>query len=112
MGHATSIVEIDGVRILIDPLWDERVAPTTWTGPKRFFPAPLELRDLPPLDAILISHVHYDHLGAATIRTLVHHAAAEKAQWITSLGVGALFEQLGVPPAGCVELNWMETTGK
>src|SRR6266567_2676937 len=70
MGHATSLVEIDGVRILIDPVWDERAAPTSWAGPKRFFPAPLELRDLPPLDAVIVSHDHYDHLGAGTIRAV------------------------------------------
>ena len=110
MGHATSIVEIDGMRILIDPVWDERAAPTTWTGPKRFFPAPLDLVDLPRLDAILVSHDHYDHLGAATIRTLAQHAAADRARWISPLGVGALLKQFGVPPAGCVELNWMDTT--
>ena len=105
MGHATSIVEIDGVRILIDPVWEERAAPTTWTGPKRFFPAPLELSDLPLVDAILVSHDHYDHLGAGTIRALAQHAAAERARWITPLGVSALLKQYGVPPAHCVELN-------
>jgi Beta-lactamase superfamily domain len=109
IGHASSIVEIDGIRILIDPVWDERAAPTTWIGPKRFLPAPLELRDLPLLDIILVSHDHYDHLGAGTIRALAKHAAAERAQWITPLGVGALLKDLGVPPAQCVELNWMDT---
>lgn len=110
IGHATSLVEIDGMRVLIDPVWDERAAPTTWTGPKRFFPAPLELRDLPPLDAILISHDHYDHLGAGTVRILAKHAAAERARWITPLGVGKLLHRFGVAPAHCVELNWMDTT--
>lgn len=51
MGHSTSLIEIDGVRILIDPVWEERAAPTSWAGPKRFFRAPLELSDLPNLDA-------------------------------------------------------------
>jgi len=110
IGHATSIVEIDGVRILIDPVWDERASPTNWTGPKRFFPAPLDLEDLPLLDIILVSHDHYDHLGAATIRALGKHAAAQKARWITPLGVGGLLKQFGVPPAQCVEMNWMDTT--
>src|SRR5215472_2466036 len=108
MGHATSLVETDGVRILIDPVWDERAAPTTWTGPKRFFPAPLKLGDLPLLDAILISHDHYDHLGAGTIRALAHHGAAKRAKWVTPLGVGALLKQFGVPTEHCVELNWMD----
>jgi L-ascorbate metabolism protein UlaG (beta-lactamase superfamily) len=110
MGHATSIIEIDGVRILVDPVWDERASPTTWTGPKRFFPPPLELSKLPTIDAVIVSHDHYDHLGASTIRTLAQLAAVERARWITPLGVGALLTQFGVPPARCLELNWMDHT--
>src|SRR5580658_10749306 len=60
MGHSISLIEIDGARILIDPVWEGRASPTTWTGPKRFFPAPLELKDLPQLDAVIVSHDHYD----------------------------------------------------
>ena len=110
IGHASSIVEIDGIRILIDPVWDERAAPTSWAGPKRFFPAPLALRDLPDIHAVIVSHDHYDHLGAATIRALAQSPAAEKARWIMPLGVGALLGQLGVPEAKRVELNWMDGT--
>jgi L-ascorbate metabolism protein UlaG (beta-lactamase superfamily) len=110
MGHATSIVEIDGVRILIDPVWDGRASPTTWYGPKRFFPAPLALRDLPSIDAVIISHDHYDHLGVHTVRALANHNATGKAQWITPLGVGALLQQWGVSADRCRELNWMDST--
>jgi L-ascorbate metabolism protein UlaG (beta-lactamase superfamily) len=110
MGHATSIIEIDGVRILTDPVWDERAAPTNWSGPKRFFPAPLELKNLPAIDAVIVSHNHYDHLGAGTIRAMAHMAAVESAQWIMPLGVGALVKHLGVPAAHCLELNWMDST--
>jgi L-ascorbate metabolism protein UlaG (beta-lactamase superfamily) len=110
MGHATSIVEIDGKRILIDPVWDERASPTNWSGPRRFFTAPLELKDLPSLDAVIVSHDHYDHLSAATIRALSQMAALEKAQWITPLGVSALLRKFGVAAARCVELNWMDST--
>jgi L-ascorbate metabolism protein UlaG (beta-lactamase superfamily) len=110
MGHAASIVEIDGVCILIDPLWDERASPTSWSGPKRFFPAPLELSDLPSIDAVIISHDHYDHLGAGTIRAIAQLAAFDKTRWIMPLGVGALLKQFGVPAAQCLELNWMDST--
>jgi L-ascorbate metabolism protein UlaG (beta-lactamase superfamily) len=109
-GHASSMVEIDGIRILIDPVWDERAAPTNWAGPKRFFPAPLALGDLPKIDAVIVSHDHYDHLGAGTIRALARLGGLERARWITPLGVGALLEQLGVAAAQCTELNWMDRT--
>ena len=110
IGHATSIVEIDGVRMLIDPVWEERAAPTRWFGPKRFFSAPLKLSELPAIDAVIVSHDHYDHLGADTIRAMTQLAAVEKARWIAPLGVGTLLKQLGVPAAHCLELNWMDST--
>jgi len=69
-GHASSLVEIDGIRVLIDPIWDERAAPTQWAGPKRFFAPTLALEDLPPIDVILISHDHYDHLDQKTVVAL------------------------------------------
>lgn len=109
IGHATSIIEMGGARILIDPVWDERASPTTWSGPKRFFEAPLELGKLPTIDAVIVSHDHYDHLGADTIRQLSGLAAVEKATWITPLGIGALLKRYGVSPARCLELNWMDS---
>ncbi len=68
MGHSTMLVEIDGVRVLIDPVWDERASPMRWMGPKRFFAAPVRLEELPEVDVVLVSHDHYDHLGESTIR--------------------------------------------
>ena len=112
-GHSSSLVEIDGVRILIDPVWDERAAPTRWAGPKRFFPPPLALEDLPPIDVVLISHDHYDHLGESTVRQLaaLQLASAEcmrQARWITPLGVGAILKGFGVEGLCITELNWTE----
>jgi L-ascorbate metabolism protein UlaG (beta-lactamase superfamily) len=108
MGHATSLVELDGVRILIDPVWEERAAPTQWFGPKRFFPPPLPLEKVPPVDAILISHDHYDHLGEDTVRRLARTERLAQARWITSSGVGAILSQFGVAPTRWTELNWTE----
>jgi L-ascorbate metabolism protein UlaG (beta-lactamase superfamily) len=108
IGHSTSLVEIDGIRLLIDPVWDERAAPTQWTGPKRFFPAPLALEDLPTIDVVLISHDHYDHLGAGTIRRLAQMEGLRNARWITTLGVENILHVLGVDPPRCTALNWTE----
>jgi L-ascorbate metabolism protein UlaG (beta-lactamase superfamily) len=110
IGHSTSLVEIDGVRVLIDPVWDERAAPTEWAGPKRFFPAPLALEDLPPVDAILISHDHYDHLGAGTIQRLARMETMRQTRWIAPLGVGSILARLGVVRERCIALNWMDKT--
>lgn len=107
-GHASSLIEIDGVTLLIDPVWDERAAPTQWAGPRRFFPPPLALEELPPVDAILISHDHYDHLGAGTIRRLARMENTQQTRWITALGVGTILSSMGVAPARTTELDWTE----
>jgi L-ascorbate metabolism protein UlaG (beta-lactamase superfamily) len=107
-GHASSLIEIDGVTLLIDPVWDERAAPTQWAGPRRFFPPPLALEELPPIDAILISHDHYDHLGAGTVRRLARMESLQQTRWITTLGVGTILADFGVARARTTELDWTE----
>jgi L-ascorbate metabolism protein UlaG (beta-lactamase superfamily) len=106
LGHSTLLIEIDGVRVLTDPVWGNRVSPVAFAGPKRFHPPPAPLDALPPLDAIIVSHDHYDHLDRPTIRAL----AAERrgTPFITSLGVGARLERWGVPSARITELDWWE----
>ncbi len=107
-GHSSSLIEIDGVTLLIDPVWEERAAPTQWAGPKRFFPPPLALEELPAIDAVIISHDHYDHLGAATIQRLARMESLEQTRWITTLGVGAILSSLGVAPTRLTQLDWTE----
>jgi L-ascorbate metabolism protein UlaG (beta-lactamase superfamily) len=108
-GHASSLVELDGARILIDPVWDERASPTSWSGPKRFFAPTLPLEALPRIDAVIISHDHYDHLGADTVRKLAQLPAAQNAVWITPLGVGDILAGFGVERSRITEVNWMDT---
>jgi L-ascorbate metabolism protein UlaG (beta-lactamase superfamily) len=106
MGHSSMLVEIDGVRVLIDPVWDERASPRQWIGPKRFFAPPLALEELPRLDAVLLSHDHYDHLGEGTVRRLA--ALRPELPWVTSLGVGAILRRFGVLAERITELDWTE----
>ena len=102
-GHATVLVEIEGRRLLLDPVWSDRCSPVPGIGPKRLHPMPLAVTDLPPLDAILISHDHYDHLDLATVRALDR---TQKAPFLVPLGVGAHLEYWGVAASRIVELDW------
>ena len=109
MGHSSMLLEIDGVRVLVDPVWDERASPSKWAGPKRFFAAPVRLEDLPEVDVVLVSHDHYDHLGEATIRRLAELESMRGASWVTSLGVGETLRQFGVDSERISELDWTES---
>lgn len=108
-GHSGMLLEIDGVRVLIDPVWEPRASPLRWFGPKRFFAPPLRLEALPELDAVLISHDHYDHLGSTTIRRLARLNATSRARWVTSLGVGRHLRVFGVPAQRIQELDWTQS---
>jgi len=106
LGHSTLLVELDGVRILTDPVWGERVSPIGFAGPKRFHPVPVRLDQLLPLDAVIISHDHYDHLDYPTIREL----GKSDVRFVTSLGVGAHLESWGVAEERITELDWWDAT--
>jgi L-ascorbate metabolism protein UlaG (beta-lactamase superfamily) len=109
MGHSSMLVEIDGVRVLVDPVWDERASPSQWAGPKRFYAAPVRLEELPPVDVVLVSHDHYDHLGEATIRRLAELESMRSARWVTSLGVGEVLREFGVNAEKIAELDWTQS---
>jgi L-ascorbate metabolism protein UlaG (beta-lactamase superfamily) len=111
MGHASTLMEIDGVRVLMDPVWEERASPFSWMGPKRFFDAPLRLEELPRIDAVLVSHDHYDHLGKETVRRLVGLDAVKEARWVTSVGVGKVLRGFGVSEDRIAELDWTQSVG-
>ena len=105
LGHSTLLIELDSARILIDPVWGERVSPSRFIGNRRFAPMPLALDDLPQIDAVVISHDHYDHLDMPTIRQLGAHVP----QWVVPLGVGAHLEHWGVAPEAITEMDWWES---
>ncbi|MDI5978915.1 MBL fold metallo-hydrolase [Amycolatopsis magusensis] len=102
-GHASTLVEIDGARVLLDPVWSDRCSPSPLIGPKRMHAPPVALEDLPRLDAVVISHDHYDHLDLPTVRTLVEH---QDAPFVVPLGVGAHLRRWRVPEDRIVELDW------
>lgn len=105
LGHSTVVLELDGRRVLTDPVLANRIGPVSFIGPKRFHPVPATVEELPPLDVVLISHDHFDHLCRGTIEQL----ARRRVPIVTALGVGAYLERYGVDPAAITELDWNET---
>lgn len=104
-GHSSALVEIEQRRVLIDPVWSQRCSPSSLVGPSRLHQPPVPVEQLPPLDVIVISHDHYDHLDAPTVRAL---NASQSAPFVVPLGVGAHLERWGVAPHRVIELDWHE----
>ncbi|MDB4974540.1 MAG: outer membrane protein romA [Myxococcaceae bacterium] len=105
LGHSTTLIELDGATFLTDPIWSERSSPSPLLGPVRFHPPPLALEDLPHLDAVIVSHEHFDHLDMATIQQL----AKRKVPFHVPLGVGAHLAAWGVPSAQIHEHDWWQS---
>jgi L-ascorbate metabolism protein UlaG (beta-lactamase superfamily) len=105
MGWSSVLLEIDGRRVLTDPVWSDRCSPSTLIGPKRFHKPPIGLGELPQVDVVVISHDHYDHLDMPVIRAL----SARGTRFAVPLGVGAHLERWGVPPRQIAELDWNES---
>ncbi len=104
LGHASVLVEINGVRLLTDPVLSDRVSPLP-IGPTRLHRAPIEMEDLRGVDAVLISHDHYDHLDMPTIQTL----AQKGSHFFVPLGIGAHLERWGVQPEQVHEMEWWQS---
>ena len=105
LGHSTVLLEVGGRYVLTDPVWSDRVSPSANIGPRRQHPVPVDIETLPRLDAVLISHDHYDHLDTATIDLLVH---TQTMPFVVPLGVGDHLRSWGVPEERIVELDWSE----
>ena len=102
LGHSTFLIEIDGHRVLVDPVWSEHASPINWAFAKRFHPMPLPLQELPTIDAVVISHDHYDHLDHRTVQALGERIPL----YVVPLGVGAHLEYWDVPSERIVERDW------
>ena len=106
LGHSTVLVQVDGAVLLLDPVWSDRCSPSPQVGPRRIHPVPVALRDLPPVDAVVISHDHYDHLDMDSVKELA--AMRSETRFVVPLGVGAHLEKWGIGADRIDELDWHE----
>lgn len=103
VNHSTFLIQVDGINILTDPVWGQRVSPFSWIGPQRMRLPGLKMEELPRIHAVLLSHNHYDHLDITTLRTLF---GAHHPQIITPLGVKEYLDSESV--AGATDLDWWQ----
>ena len=108
IGHATALVQANGLNVLVDPIFSERASPVQIFGPKRAQPPGVAMADLPYIDAVLISHNHYDHLDRNSVAQLDEKAkaAGKTTQFFVPLGLKAWFNGIGIDSV--VELDWWE----
>lgn len=102
-GHSSAVLEVDGYRVLTDPVWSRRCSPSRSVGPQRLHAVPAPLAALPAIDAVIISHDHYDHLDIDTIKAL---ARTQRSTFFVPLGIGAHLREWHVPSERIVELDW------
>lgn len=101
VGHGSVFIEIDGLRLLVDPMFSEYASPFP-LGPRRFQPPPVALAELPKVDLVLVTHDHYDHLDMASVQAL----AARGSRFLVPLGIGAHLQRWGVPAAQVQDMAW------
>lgn len=104
VGHTTFLIQIAGLNVLTDPVWSERASPVQFIGPRRWVPPAVDFDRLPPIDVVLLSHDHYDHLDALTISRLAKRYPA--TGWYAPLGVGALLRNRGAREV--TESDWWD----
>jgi len=103
VGHSTVLLQVAGLNLLTDPIWSERASPVSWAGPRRHRAPGIALDDLPPIDTLLLSHDHYDHLDRPTLRALAKH---HHPVLVTPLAVGKRLRRL--PWSAIHELDWWD----
>lgn len=107
VGHVTVLLQTRGLNILLDPVWSDRASPFTWIGPRRVHPPGIRFADLPPIDLVLITHNHYDHLDLATIKQLWQR---DRPRILTPLGNDAIIKK-GSPDIVVETRDWGEQVG-
>ena len=106
IGHATVLLQLGGLNVLTDPVFSERAFPVQWMGPRRIMDPGLAIDALPPLDVVLLSHNHYDHLDQPAVKRIAK--AHPRAAWIGPLGLGAYIRRWGA--RDIQELDWWQET--
>ncbi len=104
LGHSSTLLELGGRRYLLDPVFCKRASFTQLAGPKRFHPSPVEIRDIPNVDAVILSHDHYDHMDYHTMKQL----SKTNTLFYVPLGVKKILESWGCNPNNIKELNWWD----
>lgn len=104
LGHSSVLIEIDDYVVLFDPVFSNRISPLPMFGPKRFHPVPVSISNLPDIDAVVISHDHFDHLDYETLMQL----EPKTSMFYLPLGVGAHLEYWKIPPDKIIEMDWWE----
>jgi L-ascorbate metabolism protein UlaG (beta-lactamase superfamily) len=107
IGHASFLLQAAGLNLLIDPVYSKRASPVQFAGPARANPPGIAFDDLPPIDAVLITHSHYDHLDKLTLRAL---AKSHNPLFICPLGVDGLLRRIGIAGQGATALDWWQST--
>lgn len=105
IGHATLLIQVDGFNILTDPVFSDRASPTQYVGPKRIREPACDVKSLPQIDIVLISHNHYDHLDTNSVKD-INERFGNKCRWIVPLGVGEYMQSMDVE--NFVELDWWQ----
>lgn len=105
VNHSTFLIQTDGLNILTDPVWSKRVSPFSFAGPKRMRPPGIRFEDIPPIDLVLISHNHYDHLDITTLKKIKE---AHDPEFITPLGVDLYLKKEGFTKT--TSLDWWQET--
>ncbi len=105
LGHSSHLLKLRGKYWLIDPVFGERISPVSFAGPKRFHPPPLALTDVPPIEGLILSHDHYDHLDLPTIEYL----NGRVQRYFVPLGVAARLQSMGVEAKRIEEFDWWQS---
>lgn len=105
INHATTLIQLDGVNVLTDPIYSDRCSPFDFAGPRRVRPPGIRFEDLPRIDAVVLSHNHYDHLDAPTLRRIADRWPG--VRFFAGLGNKAFLDRLGLPQV--TELDWWES---